>query len=567
MRLHSVYFRKYGSFQDEWAGFSELTPITVIVGKNNSGKSHLLKLPQLLASRKLKTDSAEFLVCTSPLKREQVQRIPKKRHDEADALLSGTVWWEIDSSGSLKRLLDSERKLVGDKQFQNECLRILGQIWPSALEHSIVGSEFVSIAAERDLRAEPATDALDISPSGDGATNVIRRFLTSSDEKLPHELIQSDFLEALNQIFKGDARFTGIQIRVHDRGSDIRQQAWEVYLEEPHKGFVPLSASGSGLKTVFQVLLVLLVEPRIKAVAKSRLTLAFEELENNLHPSALRRLLTYIENYVVSNKCRLFLTTHSSVTVDRFAFSKNAQIIHVRHDGKTATAQRIEAHLDRTGVVSDLGAKPSDLLQANCLIWVEGRSDAIYVNRWVDLWSEGRLVEGRDYQCVFYGGASLSGVTFSQPDFETSELLQYITINPNVIVICDSDRRKKGAHLKERVRRIRDELKKVPDSFLWITAGTEIENYLTGSSIAKAIGKADDFPDPEEFEAFFPKKATHGESYLEKRAKRKTINKVDLALKTAPHLSREQMHGRFDWQRQMEALCERIERWNSDPSV
>ena len=567
MRLQSVYYKKYGSFQNEWAGFDELTPITVIVGKNNSGKSHLLKLPQLLASRKFKSGEAEFLVGTSPLKREQVQHIPKKSRNEADALLRGKVWWEAYSSGSLKRLFDSERQLIGDKQFQNECVRILGQSWTRALEHPILGSEFVSIAAERDLRSEPATDALDISPSGDGATNVIRRFLTSSDENLPHELVQTDFLEALNQIFKGDAEFTGIQIRVHDRNSDIRQQPWEVYLEEPHKGFVPLSASGSGLKTVIQVLLVLLVVPLITGVAKSRLTLAFEELENNLHPSALRRLLAYIENYVVSNECRLFLTTHSSVTVDRFAFSKNAQIIHVRHDGKCAKAKKIQAHFDRAGVVSDLGAKPSDLLQANCLIWVEGRSDAIYVNRWVDICSDGRLVEGRDYQCVFYGGASLAGVTFSQPDFETSDLLQYITINPNVIVICDSDRRKKGAHLKERVRRIKGELEKVPDSFLWITAGTEIENYLTGGSIAQALGKAGSFPDPDQFEGFFPKKDAPGESYLEKKAKRKTINKVDLALKTAPYLTLEQMHLRFDWSRQMETLCERIERWNSDPSA
>ena len=33
------------------------------------------------------------------------------------------------------------------------------------------------------------------------------------------------------------------------------------------------------------------------------------------------------------------------------------------------------------------------------LIWVEGPSDRIYINRWIELFSEGKLEEGRDHQC------------------------------------------------------------------------------------------------------------------------------------------------------------------------
>ncbi|HHE32030.1 MAG TPA: hypothetical protein ENL07_05240 [Chlorobaculum parvum] len=44
MKFTSIKFKSYRCFQDEWAGFDEVKPITVIIGRNNVGKSHLLRL-------------------------------------------------------------------------------------------------------------------------------------------------------------------------------------------------------------------------------------------------------------------------------------------------------------------------------------------------------------------------------------------------------------------------------------------------------------------------------------------------------------------------------------------
>ena len=107
----------------------------------------------------------------------------------------------------------------------------------------------------------------------------------------------------------------------------------------------------------------------------------------------------------MSKGCTVFLTTHSSTALDVFGMSKESQIIHVTHDGEAAKAFRITAHFDQLSVVSELGAKPSDLLQANGVVWVEGPSDRIYLNRWIELYSDGELTEGRDYQCAYYGGS------------------------------------------------------------------------------------------------------------------------------------------------------------------
>lgn len=49
MIADSVKFRGYRCFQDEFSGFDEIKPINVIIGRNNTGKSHLLKLAEYLS--------------------------------------------------------------------------------------------------------------------------------------------------------------------------------------------------------------------------------------------------------------------------------------------------------------------------------------------------------------------------------------------------------------------------------------------------------------------------------------------------------------------------------------
>ena len=49
----SIHFKGHLCFQEEWAGFDAIKPINVIIGRNNSGKSHLLDLVDALAQGNL----------------------------------------------------------------------------------------------------------------------------------------------------------------------------------------------------------------------------------------------------------------------------------------------------------------------------------------------------------------------------------------------------------------------------------------------------------------------------------------------------------------------------------
>ena len=485
-------------------------------------------------------------------------------NDNGRYFIDKPVTWVLDEHGNVADITFEDGF---DASFHHDALRTkarlknIARILKSA-KHTLSGSQFRRLFADRDIRAETPLKELVLAPDGAGATNIIRRYIVTSDPRYPREIIQRDLLKALNDIFANDGHFTEIQVKYHDDPKLSTQEGyWEVYLGEEKKGLIPLSNSGSGLKTVLLVLLNLLVIPEIDGKPRSLFTYAFEELENNLHPALLRRLFQYLENYAVTEKVTIFLTTHSSTALDQFGLSKNAQIVHVTHDGETARAATVSAHFDHLGVISELGAKPSDLLQANGIIWVEGPSDCIYINRWLDIYTGSRLQEGRDYQCAFYGGSLLARTQFKSPEDAEKELVNLFRVNPNIVVVCDGDRTAQGSRVKDRVRRIRAEVLKIPGARIWVTGAKEIENYVPGAVLARAVGLAT-LPDPTQYEMFFPRKGSPGSSYVESKMNRKGIDKMDLAVLSAPQMDKIRMSARFEWETQMKQIVERIDSWN-----
>ncbi len=574
MLADSISFKGHRCFKTEWAGFASIKPINVIIGRNNTGKSHLLDLAEVLCTGEFQKRPWSFR-CKGTLQERDLSGRFKK--DTSGGELDGNFWndhgrhfvgiemtWETGEQATPTAFSfqkDFDHASPFGERSTTARLGLLAEI-AKTVTHQLTGTSFRRLLADRDIRTEQPDNTMTLAADGTGATNIIRRYIVTSSPQFPREVIQRDLLAALNDIFGSDGHFTEIQVKFHDEALPGRHQGhWEVYLGEEKKGLIPLSSSGSGLKTVILVLLNLLVVPEIERKPKSKFTFAFEELENNLHPALLRRLFGFLERYAKNENASVFLTTHSSTALDLFGVSENAQIIHVTHDGEAARATTVSAHFDHLGVISELGAKPSDLLQANGIIWVEGPSDCIYVNRWLDLFTNGRLQEGRDYQCAFYGGSLLARTQFTSPEEAEKELVNLFRVNPNIVVICDGDRTAVGARVKDRVRRIRAEVKAIPGAHIWVTTAREIENYIPGSVLSKAVDLTA-LPDPDQYQMFFPRKGSPGSSYIETKMNRKGIDKMDLAVLGVKHMDRAMMESRFEWATQMKAIVERIDSWN-----
>ncbi|WP_313912635.1 ATP-binding protein [Tahibacter sp.] len=566
MENTSAYFNQHACFRTDWAGFDEFLQINVVIGRNNTGKSQLLDLVKELCNTHV--DAANWPV----RRRAALQEIDLRnvfREGKAGDGLVGDHWRQHGEAlvGALAswttrngevtdvqvELRDGTTITDGPRLTQMADRKMLARIPPP-----FSGRAFRHLLADRDIRPEPAVKDLSLEPDGAGATNLIRKFITSSS--LPKDVIQRELLDAVNSVFRDDGIFTSLDVRQHDEADKGGTGHWEVFLGEAHKGQVALSKSGSGLKTVILVLLNLIVFPKIPGRPQTEFVFAFEELENNLHPALLRRLIAFVESHALKTRSPVFLTTHSPVMIDMLGSAPHAQITHVVHDGKTATTKRITAHFDRLDAISTLGARPSDLLQANGIVWVEGPSDRVYMNRWISLVSNGELSEGRHYQCAFYGGALLARYQVTTPDVESSEFSNLLRINPNIVLVCDSDLSTKRGQLKERVQRTSDEVRQIPRAIAWVTDTKEIENYLTGQILTEAFG-IHDLPDPSQYEFFFP--AKEAKSYLETRLQRKSIDKVELAERCAPFMTIELLTRRFDWKARMNEIVAAIRAWNA----
>ena len=332
----SIYFRGHLCFQREWSGFDTIKPINVIIGRNNSGKSHLLDLVEAICDNSLEGRDWQ---CRYRGVLDEASLKMRFRESTSEGRLGGNHWrdhgqhfvgielaWETDINGNfLNPPIFSDDFRIDSRFGVDSTEERLAQIEQTVRNktHRLTGKSFRRLFADRDIETESPAVELSLERDGTGASNIVRRYINTSSKQYPREIVQSDLLEALVEVFGGDGQFTEIQIKEHDEDESGAANRWEIYLGEEKKGLIPLSKSGSGLKTILLVLLNLLVVPKIEGRNRSEFVFAFEELENNLHPALLRRLLRYLEEYAVREKAEIFLTTHSSTALDFFGTSRS----------------------------------------------------------------------------------------------------------------------------------------------------------------------------------------------------------------------------------------------------
>ena len=134
-------------------------------------------------------------------------------------------------------------------------------------------------------------------------------------------------------------------------------------------------------------------------------------------------------------------------------------------------------------LLSDLGVHPSDLIQANCIIWVEGISDRTYIKRWLELLYP-ELIEGRDFLFVFYSG--MGNLKFDAEEIN-EELVNVLFINNKAVVVMDSDKKAEGDEFYKSKMEIQAKCEEYGGLAL-VTDGREIENYIP-ARVVKSVCK------------------------------------------------------------------------------
>ncbi len=213
-----------------------------------------------------------------------------------------------------------------------------------------------------------------------------------------------------------------------------------------------------------------------------------EEPETHLHPVLQRRLAARLATLAQERKLQIFLSTHSAVFLNPSSWQTNADetdfaIFHV--DGRNVVrVDNVQAHHGK--LLDALGTKVSDLLQANCVVWVEGPSDRIYIRHWLEKWcalnKRKPPIENVHYVFSFYGGSVLSHFD-AAPQAEIDDAVSMLKLNRKSMVVMDRDNDFKWCAACGSIIRTKSSCAKykVIDDLpghVWITDGYTIESYL-----------------------------------------------------------------------------------------
>lgn len=488
-------FGGFRSFPPRPHRLPQFGTVNVIVGQNNSGKSNVLRFVH---------EHYGPLVSQLNSGRDPLRFGPNDRHlGEGD----GALWFGYgiplngaDHDALVQRVSPSNQHGAGAAVQLNKLLITLaassGIVWldyrsptpgspltsilPEDLSSALSASEWQylwgaltgsqggdlnlhwipqSIAAMKPMRTVPETVLVEsirqigapgIDPAGFSGTGIINRLaqLQNPDQANQGDKHQFEKINAFVRQILGDASAT-LEVPY---GRDV-------VLVHQGERTLPLQSLGSGVHEV-----VILAAA---ATVLKNTVICIEEPELHLHPTLQRKLLAYFES---QSDNQYFVTTHSAALLD----SESATIYAVHHDGKASSCDGIADGTNRARVCRDLGYLASDLVQTNCVIWVEGPSDRYYVRHWIRT-VDSTVTEGLHYSIMFYGGRLLSHLSPDDPDVQ--DFISLRRLNRSVAILIDSDKKAPRAGINATKARIVKSIEEI-GGYGWVTAGREIENYL-----------------------------------------------------------------------------------------
>jgi len=489
----------YRSFGPEEVKISDLSRLNVFIGKNNCGKSNVLR----------------FLKRIGDTLRGEIQKLdPLLDYCRGDAKKSISFGVQISRTGPtgtyqrINELLSSVRPTIesglGDGFWIHYALQTSGQAQPQTgeleafLKAHFSDPEVVNLADRicgsaggRDVNARRAQLASRVHTEAGQGPDV--RFIDAfrkissqgGDQSSGAGLIRAlrdlqaptyNKYEESRETFARLVNFIRSVLGSSDARLEIPASVDDVYVVIDNKT-LPLASLGSGIhEVVIMAAAVTLISEAVVCI---------EEPEIHCHPELQKKFARYLLDHTTN---QYLFASHSNAFLD--LQDANTYRCWLNDSGYTQcelAAKSSEKHV----LLLDLGYKPSDLLQANYVIWVEGPSDRIYIKHW--LRAKGpELVEGLHYSIMFYGGKLLAHLSydsdFSDDDSVVTDFIRLAHLNRSACIVMDSDRPLADASLNRTKVRLMEEFER-GSCLAWVTQGRTIENYVQGALLNQAIAE------------------------------------------------------------------------------
>ncbi len=484
-RIGAISFSNFRSFEDvTTVPFNK--KITFLAGKNNSGKSNILRFVAFLVNDDFQQfdDKKELFSSTAPLafslsisslefskfffQAKQLTAIIEKLGDKNFVVSGG-----IGNNGIEVRSAENQPlfKMFGGDYFNSQLFsRDFGRSGGEVANQELFLSKIVIsnlLSGTNYLPSNRLITSVDQNlPIFDddpfkGETlafgSVIEHYAKMSSPEFESYLIQREKLEKICDFIAYSLDKKNVKIEVPESKKTI--------IVTIDGNSQRLSNLGSG---IHQLLMI-----GLASMGFAKKIVLIDEPEANLHPRAQKKIMNYLDKNV---DVQFLIATHSAAILD----SVDADILHVEHNGRKSSSVHVQSNLQRYDTIRDLGHTPSELIQTNYAIWVEGPSDRIYLNFWISKIAP-KLIEGVDYAILFYGGRILSHHSFE--DYP-EDYVKAISLSRAFAVIMDSDRKELKTRLGTTKIRVRKEIEK-SNGLCWITDGREIENYIPQDIVSK----------------------------------------------------------------------------------
>jgi predicted ATPase len=124
--------------------------------------------------------------------------------------------------------------------------------------------------------------------------------------------------------------------------------------------------SGTGLKHFLDVLL--------KTTVSGANVVLLDEPEMGLHPDLQRRFVEYVSRLAREKNIQFFLATHSQVLLN---YADSIVYYRINNTKGARNLTRVDRNAIET-LLSDLGLKPSDVLNQDICVLVEGATDVVF---------------------------------------------------------------------------------------------------------------------------------------------------------------------------------------------
>ncbi|MBX9809175.1 AAA family ATPase [Candidatus Gracilibacteria bacterium] len=379
MKLKNLSIKNFRSITE--AKKIRLNDLTVIVGKNNEGKSNILKginialgilsSPYFMTHRKRLETEYEWKR-DFPVQLQDKKRIIKKTIFELEFEFEDNEIKEFKDTikSNLNGLLPIRISIGEDSKYEIEIVKNgRGHKTLNLKKNKII--EFISehiqinyIPAIRtgehvsDIIAKMLQKELMYLEKNESYINALKIIEALQDEQL--QKLSKKLKEPLSKFIPS---ISSLAIKMPDERRRIGlRMGCEVYINDGY--LTDIEYKGDGIKSLVALSLL---HDREKTGSS---IIAIEEPEAHLHPGAMHALCSVIQKLSLTNQ--IILSTHSPLFINRDSIESNIII----EGGSVKSAKKID------NIRKTLGIKSSDNLQgANFVLVVEGEDDKISLKK------------------------------------------------------------------------------------------------------------------------------------------------------------------------------------------